>query len=73
MYTIKEDNYAMLFRVIGNLILMPWLAMLALGALGHRLDIPYLFKLGFFETFLICWVTPVFRGGYVTKWKVTKD
>ena len=38
--------------VLDRLLLDPWLAMLCLGALGHRLDIPYLLTLGFWDVWL---------------------
>lgn len=34
-----------------HLFISPWTVMLLLGALGHQLGIPYLFKFGYWETF----------------------
>lgn len=52
-YTIENELQDSLIAIALGLTIFPYAVMLALGALGHRLDIPFLFKFGFFESLLL--------------------
>lgn len=39
--------------LIDRLLIDPWLAMVCLGAIGHRMDIPYLLTWGFWDVWLV--------------------
>lgn len=51
-YLIKDDPQGIISDVI-SIFVRPWLAMMAIGALGHRLDIHYLYKFNYWNMFLI--------------------
>lgn len=61
-YTIENELKDSLITIGLGLTLFPYVVMLALGALGHRLDIPFLFKFGFFEALLLNIATYPIRG-----------
>lgn len=46
----RESQFALLF----HLFIDPWLLMLSVGAIGHRLNMPGLFKVDYWVSFLIC-------------------
>lgn len=48
----------------------PWVVMLAIGALGHRLGIPYLFRFGYWDVLLLNLALGVVRSTYPGAWKV---
>lgn len=52
-YTIENELQDSLITIALGLTIFPYVVMLALGALGHRLDIPFLSKFGFFEALLL--------------------
>lgn len=67
-YTIENDRKDSLITLAWALTVFPWLVMLAVGALGHRLELPYLFKFGFFEVLLVNVAAFPFRNpGFVKK------
>lgn len=68
-YIIKEDPQQM---AIGGIVAITgvWAAMLSLGALGHFLNIPYLFRFNFWNVMLINFILALARSGRTTKWIV---
>lgn len=65
--TIKQDVG---FSDFAFIFVKPWITMLAIGALGHRLVIPYLFRFGYWDVFLLGIALSVFKTGYVNRWKI---
>jgi len=49
----------------------PYILMLCIGALGHRLTLPVLFKVGFFEALLAVLIVQSISSTQIDKWKVT--
>lgn len=61
---------------LSDLIYIPvktWITMLAIGAVGHRLGIPYLFRFGFWDVFLVGVALSVVKTSYVNQWKIEWD
>lgn len=44
-----------------------WINMLVIGALGHRLNIPYLFKFNYWNVALLQLALSMFRGRPISK------
>lgn len=71
-YLIKQDSDDMLM----DFCLAPvfiWLTMLAIGALGHYLHVPFLFKFNYFNTLLLFVATYPLRGSRTRKWTAEKQ
>lgn len=69
-YVIKEK--AELVDLVA-IFTKPAVIMVSIGALGHQLNIPYLFKFGYWQVFLLLIVTGMFRGRGVSKYKIVKE
>ena len=54
LYQIDQDKAEGFFITIWRLFGDAWFAMLGFGALGHQLHIPFLFKFGYWQSWLIC-------------------
>jgi len=66
-YTIKNDPKDSLVTLGLSLTLFPWITMLAVGALGHRLHVSILANLDFIDILLIQIALYPVRGSGFTK------
>lgn len=67
LYTIEKDPVDTLITLGLGLTVFPWITMLSIGALGHRLGIPFLYKFGFFNVVLVILALYPVRGAGSTK------
>lgn len=71
-YIIEPEKRQMRLEII----LLPvqiYIVMLSVGALGHYLNQPFLFKFNYLNTFLAIVAMYPFRGASTRKWQVKKE
>jgi uncharacterized membrane protein YadS len=69
---IKQDTTSALADLISPL-LQAWISMLALGGLGHRLHIPQLLHIGYWDVLLAYCALVIVRSSTPSRWKVTGE
>lgn len=69
---VYHDATSTIAKLIVRFVIDPWAGMLAVGALGHRLNLPVLFRFGFFEAALVVLIITAFSPMQILKWKITE-
>lgn len=79
--TIKTEKYlekdikpaAGLGKMIVRFVIDPYIIMLCVGALGHRLELEQLFLVGFLESLLLVLIAQALAPTVIDRWKFKEE